>query len=163
MLTPSLKKDEYDNFTWEEIEASLHEPIDAYIQFGPIKQKYLPYGLTQFIDTINANVLPQIEAIEPMVTLNHARKKEIYHTTSIQVHIEGITPESVTAYVMQKRNSFNEFNLKKDKPIRGRDNGIMVYSVLLGDEDAKDKLYYIEVGLPNGEIIREPCEGYLKN
>lgn len=76
ILTPSLEQDTNDNFTWEQVQASIDEALDVHIQFWSYEHKYLPYGLKEFIEVSNKNILSQIEAIKPNTIVNNGRIKK---------------------------------------------------------------------------------------
>lgn len=65
MISPSLEKDTCDNFTWEQVKASITGPLEKTMQFGSYAHGYLPYGLKEFIVVSRENILPQIEPLEP--------------------------------------------------------------------------------------------------
>jgi len=62
LITPSLKKDALDNFSWEQIQMSIDNPLpDVFVDFGNRKQYFLPYGLKEFISVSSDNILKQLD------------------------------------------------------------------------------------------------------
>lgn len=61
MITPSLKADTLDNFSWEQIQQSVDYPLDVSVDFGERVVVYLPYGLKEFISVSSENILRQLE------------------------------------------------------------------------------------------------------
>jgi spore coat protein H len=61
MISPSLKADTLDNFTWEQIQISMDHKLDVSVDFGDRVQKFLPYGLKEFISVSSENILRQLD------------------------------------------------------------------------------------------------------
>lgn len=62
MISPSLKADTLDNFTWEQIQLSMDQKLDVSVNFGDREHKFLPYGLKEFISVSSENILLQLDS-----------------------------------------------------------------------------------------------------
>jgi hypothetical protein len=162
MLTPSLKKDTCDNFTWEQVVASLDGPLDVYRQFGTYRHEYLRYGLKQFIGIARANVSAQIEPAKPVVTVNSTARIE-ENRTYLTVKAMGVMPVRVTAYISRKDGSFSEISMSDNGRGADKQRGDGVFTTRITRNTPGDSSYYIIAELASGEIVREPCTGYITN
>jgi spore coat protein H len=159
MLKPSLQKDTFDNFTWPEIEQAVNESIDAEMYIGPIKQKYLPYGVKNYIDSINASINRQVDTIQTQVIFSYVSVAERYHNIFIDIQTDGHSPDKVTAYIKEGKNNYNPLKVYRITR-EPRETNKYVYSLRLEEKMAKNILYFIEAEL-DGKIFRYPCEGVL--
>lgn len=157
MLSPSLKVDTLDNFTWDQIETSIDAPLDVYTNYWEYKHHYLPYGLKDFIKTSNANIQSQIEKITPLVIMEDIKTKEKEEFYVVKVKAESSLAFQINIHIKGR-----------DLPLRLKDDGIEAdkmendgtYSVSIPKNEFGE--YFLLAEMNNGEIVRKPCKGYLE-
>jgi hypothetical protein len=161
MLTPALKKDSFDRYSWEEIVSSMDEAIDVEFQIATFKHKFLRYGLREFIEVSHDQILSQLEPAESHMNLVALKVRKQDENLIFGVQINGEVPKNISTYISMDSGPFRQYAMSDDG--RGddqvRSDGI--FSVWINKENSKEVRYYFQSELDNGESVREPCSGYL--
>lgn len=160
-LYPYIVKDEYDNYSPEEVRVSIDSSLDKMEHFSFTDHLFLPYGFKEFIRLNSQNIEKQLEEKEPPLLVGHIGYKPYPDKASFILQVWGAEAKEIAVFVhplsgTDRKISLEDTGLSTSAIIKNH-----IYSGAVNDTPGQLKGIHLEITDIYGKKSRIPCAGEI--